>query len=416
MGMLDLYVAIYVLDGLSMLCSLASIIIVLWVWYKQPSSKESPSFNLSLWIAISDFPLRIADIVTNPLTFMGNYPSSHSFALFLMWISFFSAYWFIYLNAMITLDLQLVFFHRLPRQARIRRWYPLIGTAIAFFAAFWYLILPDVRLTPDGVVMVGTEGSVAAHFLIVWTNMWMHIGIVYAFIVVICVCIKVFRSQSHLRRFDQGEHAKAMSKALVRNTRLIIAYPIIMFVVYVPYVLASWFGAYIPGPFAGYWNAASNVLYSMQGIFNFVILLFHPVMLSTYRHNNFGFSSLWSRVSRRMGTNTAGTYNSSTGATPGPSGQTGNSSYSMGQSGSTGLSASHMSDGRAGMPMGNSPHLQTLDMGPGVTGFFGSNFENGQGASVHKLRGLEGMEAIEAQAAMVEKGDMFPLLDDPTCL
>ncbi|KAJ1928046.1 hypothetical protein IWQ60_002420 [Tieghemiomyces parasiticus] len=411
MGMLDLYVAIYVLDGLSMLCSLASIIIVLWVWYKQPSSKESPSFNLSLWIAVSDFPLRIADIVTNPLTFMGNFPTSSSFALFLMWISFFSAYWFIYLNAMITLDLQLVFFHRLPRQARIRRWYPLIGTAIAFFAGFWYLILPDVRLTPDGVVMVGTEGSLASHFLIVWTNMWMHIGIIYSIIVVVCVCIKVFRSQSHLRRFDQGEHAKAMSKALVRNTRLIIAYPIIMFVVYVPYVLSSWFQAYVPGPFAAYWNAGSNVVYSMQGIFNFVILLFHPVMLSTYRHNNFGFSSLWSRVSRRLGTSSAGTYNSSTGGTNvGPTGRTDNTAYNMG------ASSSHLSGGRPDIPVGNSPHLQTLDMGPGVTGFFGNNIENGQGSTVHKLRGLEGMEAIEAQSAMVEKGDMFPLLDDPTCL
>ncbi|RKP34335.1 hypothetical protein BJ085DRAFT_40407 [Dimargaris cristalligena] len=391
MSMLDLYVAIYVLDGLSIVCSMASIIIVLWVWYKQPSSKESPSFNLTLWIGLSDFPQRISDILTNPLTFMGNYPSGPAFAKWLMWFSFFASYWFIYLNAMITLDLQLVFFHRLPRQARIRRWYPLIGSGIAFFLAFWYLLLPDVRLTPEGVIMTGTEGSFASRFLIVWTNMWMHIGIIYALGVVIAVCFKVFRSQSHLRRFDQGEHAKAMSKALVRNTRLIIAYPIILFIVYVPYVLASWFASYFPGPFSMYWNVASNVVYASQGIFSFIILLFHPVMLSTYRQNNFGFSSLWSRVSRRLGSN-SGTYQSSMAnsqATPGPSGQ----SYSLGQVHSGGNPSSV-------------PHLRTMDMGPGVTGYFGGAL----------LKGLEGMEAIEAQTDIVEKDQLFPLLDDPTCL
>ncbi|KAJ1916385.1 hypothetical protein IWQ60_008115 [Tieghemiomyces parasiticus] len=404
--MLDLYVAIFVLNGLSMLCSLASIIVVLWVWFKQPSSKESPSFNLSLWIAVSDFPLRIADIVTNPLTFMGNYPTNHAFALFMLWITMFSSYWFIYLNAMITLDLQLVFFHRLPRQARIRRWYPLLGTVIAFFAGFWYLVLPDVRITPDGVIMAGTEGSLASLFLIIWTNIWMHIGIIYSIVVVACVCVKVIHSQSHLRNFNQGDQTKTISQALVRNTRLIMAYPIVMFIIYVPYILSSWFQAYIPGSFTAYWTVGTNVVYSMQGIFNFIILLFHPVMLSTYRQNNFGFSSFWSRVSRRMGTNTAGTYNTSSGSTAqGSSGQVRNGHSDTSQTSSSPSS----------VPVGVTPHLQTLDMGPGVTGYFGNDLENGQGASVHKLHGLEGMETIKAQSDMIEKGDMIDF-EDPTCL
>ncbi|KAJ1964189.1 hypothetical protein H4R35_007169 [Dimargaris xerosporica] len=413
MALLDAYVAILVLEGFSILCSLLSILIVLWVWYKQPSSKESPSFNLTLWIGLADFPLRVSDILTNPLVFMGNYPTDPAFAKFLMWITFFGSFWFIYLNCMITLDLQLVFFHRLPRQARIRRWYPLLGTAIAFFLAFWYLVLPDVRITPDGVLMTSIPGTVPSNFVIFWTNIWLHVGIVYSLGVVIAVCIKVFRSQSHLNRFDQGEHSKAMSKALIRNTRLIIAYPVVLFVVYVPYVLASWFQSYFPGTFSSYWTLGTNVVYASQGIFSFIILIFHPVMLSTYRRNVFGFSSLWSRFTRRLGS-TVGSFSSSRNS-PHSSNQV---SSPPGSNASTTFASNVNASGlRAhGMSM---PYIKTMDMGPGVTGFFDGQFATAsdhQMSTAHKLQGLEGMSAIEAQATMVEQGDTAPLLDDSNFL
>ncbi|KAJ1984800.1 hypothetical protein H4R34_000420 [Dimargaris verticillata] len=406
MALVDFFISLYVLDALSILCSFACIAIVLWVWYKQPSSKESPSFNLTLWIGIADLPLRVCDILSNPMTFMGNYPSSPHFGKFIMWLNYFSSFWFIYLNCMITLDLQLVFFHRLPRQARIRRWYPLLGTGIAFFMAFWYLVLPTIVITPDGFFNIEDPTGLANRFSTIWTNICFHVGIIYAIIVVVAVCFKVFRSQAHLRRFDQGEHAKAMSKALIRNTRLIIAYPIVLFIVYVPYVLNSWFSSFLTGPFPYYWNLAYTVVYNAQGIFSFIILLFHPVMLSTYRQNNFGFSSLWSRVSRRLGTS-PGTYQSSmgTGATSGPT---------MGSYGHSGASGSHGTNHLHA----SSPYIKTMDMGPGVTGYFDNTLEAGEShtMTMPRLKGLEGMEPIEADAVRMEKDETLAFLDDPTCL
>ncbi|KAJ1655488.1 hypothetical protein IWQ61_004778 [Dispira simplex] len=416
MGAYEVYVSQYVLGGLSVLCSLASIAIVLWVWMKQPSSKESPSFCLTLWISIADLPLRVSDFFSVPLSYPEGYPTSRSFARFMLWLNFFGCFWFIYLTSMITLDLQLVFFHRLPRQARIRRWYPMLGTVIALLLSIPYLCFPNVRLSYNGVLMVGYEGSPALRAFILWNNIFMHLGIVYSLVVVIAVCIKVFVSQSHLRRFDEGEHSKAMSRALIRNTRLIIAYPVVLFVVYVPYVLASWFNSYIPGYFAMRWTWFSNILFASQGIFSFAILLFHPVMLSTYRQNNFGFSSLWSQVSRRLGGTSGSTYNTSLSNT--------NASNNRSYPYSTAASNTQRLDssGMGGLDIQTvPPQIKTMDMGPGVTGFFDGHYsecDTHTTSSVHKLKGLEGIEAINlGEPDDIERAnEQYPLLDDPTCL
>ncbi|KAJ1976527.1 hypothetical protein H4R35_002660 [Dimargaris xerosporica] len=399
MAEVDVFITLYVLAGLSIVCSLASMFIVLWVWHKQPSSKESPSFNLTLWIALADLPLRVNDVLSNPMTFQGDYPSEASFARFVMWLNFFSSYWYIYLNCMITLDLQLVFFHRLPRQARIRRWYPLLGTAIAFLLAFWYLLLPNPRVTPNGMLVVGEPGTFAPRFVIVWSNIWMHVGIAYSLVVVIAVCIKVFRSQSRLRRFNQNEPPSAASRALIRNTRLILAYPAVLFIVYVPYVLNTWFSSYLTGSFPYYWNIAYSIIYASQGIFNFIILLFHPVMLSTYRQNTFGFSSLWSRFA----------------------------SYRWGMRSDPNMTTAHSFSGSQAPLTHNAassnsantvPLIHTMDMGPGVTGYFDDALNVSAANTVpdHKLRGLECLEPLSTNTRDPEKGGLDADLEDHTWL
>ncbi|KAJ1984799.1 hypothetical protein H4R34_000419 [Dimargaris verticillata] len=399
MAEVDVFITLYVLAALSIVCSVASMFIVLWVWHKQPSSKESPSFNLTLWIALADLPLRVNDFLSNPMTFKGDYPSEASFARFVMWLNFFSSYWYIYLNCMITLDLQLVFFHRLPRQARIRRWYPLLGTAIAFFLAFWYLLLPNPRVTPNGMLVVGEPKSFAPRFVIVWSNIWMHVGIAYSLIVVIAVCVKVFRSQSRLRRFNQNEPPSAASRALIRNTRLILAYPAVLFIVYVPYVLNTWFSSYLTGSFPYYWNIAYSIIYASQGIFNFIILLFHPVMLSTYRQNTFGFSSLWSRFA----------------------------SYRWGMRSDPNMTTAHSFSGSqvplthnaaSGDPTNTAPLIRTMDMGPGVTGYFDGalNINATDTAPNQKLSGLACLEPLTTNTTDPEKGGMDADLEDHTWL
>ncbi|KAJ1927825.1 hypothetical protein IWQ60_002590 [Tieghemiomyces parasiticus] len=375
------YTGILVLDGLSTMCSIVSIALVAWVWYKQPSSKESPSFNLSLYIALADFPQRLSDILTNPLTFKTNIITDPNYLRFVLWLTTFGAYWFIYLNAMIVLDLQLVFFHRLPRQARVRRWYPLIGTAIAFFLAFWYLILPNIHSTPSGATMWGNPTDIANKFNTVWTLLWYSAGVFYCIAVVVCVWIKVIRSQRRLRSAGGGEKNHLASRALIHNTRLIMAYPIVLVIVYVPFILASVFMIYADPAFAMRFFAAANVLYASQGLFSLVILLFHPVMLASYRTNTFSFQALLSRLN--LGRDRSGVIHSG--------------------------GVSSTSDGFAStdaLKQPNFPQIKTMDMGPGATGYFDGALEAGI--------------AAHHNSSNLEKGDMngefCAMTNDPTCL
>ncbi|KAJ1655255.1 hypothetical protein IWQ61_004971 [Dispira simplex] len=88
---------------------------------------------------------------------------------------------------MIALDFHLVFFHQLPRQARIRRFYPWIGFALAFFLAFRYLILPARRYVNGNVISFGEKYSTANRFNSVWTMLWFLVRIVYTVGVVAAV-------------------------------------------------------------------------------------------------------------------------------------------------------------------------------------------------------------------------------------
>ncbi|KAJ1649618.1 hypothetical protein IWQ61_009353 [Dispira simplex] len=98
--------------------------------------------------------------------------------------------------------------------------------------------------------------------------------------------------------------------------------------------------------------------FATQGIFSFIIMLFHPVMLSTYRHSNFGINSLWPQMSRWRHGSHCDTSNGS-----------GTLIYPP-------TSTAHNS------PIGNPvlgvqtcpPQVKTMDMGPGVTRLFDSTF------------------------------------------
>ncbi|KAJ1915269.1 hypothetical protein IWQ60_008500 [Tieghemiomyces parasiticus] len=375
------YTGIFVLDGLSALCSIITIALVAWVWHKQPASKESPSFNLSMYIAIADLPQRVADVFSNPLTFQGTVITDPHYLRFSVWLTMFSAYWFIYLNAMIVLDLQLVFFHRLPRQARVRRWYPLIGTAIAFFLAFWYLILPNIHVRPSGGTMWGDPTDIANKFNTVWTLLWYSAGVFYCIVVVVCVWVKVLWSQRQLRSAGGGKKNRLASRALINNTRLIMAYPAVLVIVYVPFIMASLFMSYGDPVFATRFVVAANVLYASQGIFSLVILLFHPVMLDFYRSKRFSLQSLLTRLNLGMGRS------------------------ELGQSSDL-LSTSDKFASTDALKQASHPQIKTMDMGPGVTGYFDDALEAGI-VTHHGSNSLE-------------KGDMdngfCAEMNDPNCL
>ncbi|RKP35704.1 hypothetical protein BJ085DRAFT_32147 [Dimargaris cristalligena] len=346
-----LYVANYTLASLSVLCSLISIAIILWVWYKKPSTKESPSFSLAIWISFTDIPLRIVDYLTNPLTFGRDFPNSPVYARFLWWLNMFSIMWFVYLNVMIALDLQLVIFHRLPRQARIRRMYPYMATGVAFFFSFWYLILPDVRFLADGSVTTSVPQSLAVYFSMYWLTAWLLVAILYVTTVVVAIFITLYRSQARLKEFALINASRSRSRNLINNARLIVAYPVIMFFLFVPYSsinLVNLVRSNVPRTLMD----MCLITFSLQGILNFVTLLFHPVMLAAYKENLFNLPAFLrpipvERKRRGKGKPTAFSGLPTLGALP------------------TSKKA-------------KVTHLHSLDMGPGVTGHFNVVMESSQ--------------------------------------
>ncbi|KAJ1956000.1 hypothetical protein IWQ62_005406 [Dispira parvispora] len=295
------------------------------------------------------------------MNYLNDFPQSPAYVRFFTWLNFFSSFWFIYSTCMITLDLHLIFFHRLPRQARIRRWYPLIGFSIALLLSIPYLCLSDATINTEGVMMMGYSGSDTTRFFIAWDIVFLFIGNVYSIIVVIAVCIKMFVARSQLRRFSQDRLNNTSSRSLFRNARLIIAYPMVLIIVYVPYVIGSWMYMKAYGDtFTQYWQTVAGYLFSFQGIFSFAIVLFHPIMLATYRERNIELSSMWSRLSRRFWSS--------------PNDKQSDSSTLLF---SQFLTTENVSTDK---PVADiltcPPQVKTMDMGPGVTGFFNDALGN----------------------------------------
>ncbi|KAJ1650450.1 hypothetical protein IWQ61_008752 [Dispira simplex] len=206
--------------------------------------------------------------------------------------------------------------------------------------------------------MVGYEDSTALKFYILWARIWMHAGIIYSIIVVVVVCFKIFAAQFQLRHFGSNNLNERVSRSLIHNTYLIIAYPVVLFVVYIPYILQSWFVSHIPEIFNYHWGMFTAIMFSTQGIFSFIIVLFHPVMLSTYHHNNFGLNSLWSQMSRWRHGSHCDTSNGSGIPLYPPTPITDNSPIKY-----------PMLDVQPFIPQ-----VKTMDVGPGVTNLFDNTF------------------------------------------
>ncbi|KAJ1963330.1 hypothetical protein IWQ62_003249, partial [Dispira parvispora] len=270
--------------------------------------------------------------------------------------------------------------------ARIRRWYPLIGFSIAILLSIPYLCFPDVIISPEGVIMVGKSGSAITRFFIAWNNIFLFLGNVYSIIVVIAVCIKMFVARFQLRQFGQDRLNNTSSRSLFRNARLIIAYPIVLIIVYVPYVIGSWlFIATRGDTFTQYWQTVAACLFGLQGIFSFAIVLFHPVMLATYRQRNIELSSIWSRLSRR--------FRSSRNDKKSDSSTLLYSQFSTTENVSTEKPVVDIHT--------YPPQVKTMDMGPGVTGLF--NDALGNDGTPSSTAGKNPQEAQEL--AVVHMGD-----------
>ncbi|KAJ1978423.1 hypothetical protein H4R33_005976 [Dimargaris cristalligena] len=300
---------------LSIICSLVSIGIILWVRHKRPASRASPSFSLALWISLADLPLRVIDYLTNQLTLGYHPPTQASFARFLLWGSSFTTMWFVYLNVMIALDLHLVVFHNLPRQARIRSMYPYLALGFATFISAWYLVLPRVRFLANASIAVDSNGSAAAAFSILWNMVWLDLAIVYVTAVMVAIFVVLFRnrkkakpSPSKSAALDNTavdslntqaagstttnlEEAKArahlQNSALVNNARLIAAYPIILFIVYMPNTLMTLLAYLSILTYSSFFNKIQVILFALQGVFNLGTLLIHPAMLLAYQQGLF---------------------------------------------------------------------------------------------------------------------------------
>ncbi|KAJ1983470.1 hypothetical protein H4R34_001267 [Dimargaris verticillata] len=351
------YILTMTLDGVSILCALLNMAIVLWIWRKDPKSKQSPSFCLTLWMAIPDILQRVVDLGVSPYTFTEEMTENYSLARFYVWLQWFACYWYVCLNILIAMDLQLVFFHRLPRYAPIRRWYPLIGTVAGFILAFMLLIMPKVRLYYGGAVTIGDRGTAWMPFNAYWTLSWLTLAIVYLVSVMIAILLKLYASQRELRQFDSsnmGMRKMTANPTVLRSARLVMAYPITLAIVYIPYLLNMWFSSFLQGPGVAIWNYITFIIYSSQGIIGLIVLLMHPVVVNLYPGQKFDITSWFSRTQSFLKrpsappsmalSNTVGTPGAVSGASQ---------------------------DTAVNSQTSQHPYLKTMDLGPHVTGLFG---------------------------------------------
>ncbi|KAJ1958191.1 hypothetical protein IWQ62_004940 [Dispira parvispora] len=213
--------------------------------------------------------------------------------------------------------------------------------------------LPNFRFMEDEATNAAS-GSPAAWFFMVWTEFWMHAGIIYSIIVVAAVCIKMLVARSRLRRLGGIASKNGISRSLICNAGLIIAYPTVLFIVYVPYVFHAWLIGSSTGTFFICWSVASFALFAAQGIFSFAIVLFHPVMLALYRQRNFGLRPLWSRLSHPFKGSADKIYHSS-----------GTPLYSQFSTTRNLSSENPIVDIQT-----HPPQIKTMDMGPGVASLF----------------------------------------------
>ncbi|KAJ1986331.1 hypothetical protein H4R33_003420 [Dimargaris cristalligena] len=264
---------------------------------------SSPSLLLALWIAVADIPLRVTDFITNPLTYGGG-PGSRDphLARFLAWFTIFTTMWIVYLNVMIALDIHLAIFCNTPIRSRIRSIYPYIGTGVAFFISFWYLLLPGVRFLSTGAITVSVSGSLAAQFFTIWMCFWLYSAILYVFGVVMAIFVTVFRLRRQANRFVTDFRARSCHDVLLKNARSVMAYPTVLFVVYFPYVLYTLLVALGMQAILKDLDSLQNVLFSTHGILMFSTLLFHPVMQSANRQGYFSPRDFFGWLSARTQT------------------------------------------------------------------------------------------------------------------
>ncbi|KAJ1989206.1 hypothetical protein H4R33_002147 [Dimargaris cristalligena] len=271
------------LTSLSILCSFISIVLILRVRSKKPAAANSPFFSLALWISVADFPVLIDSYFTNPLTFGAHAPSGPQSARFFMWYHMFSHMWVVCLNVMIALDMHLVIFHHLPPKARIRTWYPYIATGMAFFVSFWYLILPGARFKIGSSISVSLDSKMAFQFYISWKCLWLYTAILYVLAVVIAIFFTLYQSRNRINKLILDPECGTRRTALIQNASKVVAYPVMLFVVYLPYAVNTLVVSFQSGPASSALDYLQVLLFTLQGVLNLITLLFHPAMISTYR-------------------------------------------------------------------------------------------------------------------------------------
>ncbi|RKP38461.1 hypothetical protein BJ085DRAFT_30021 [Dimargaris cristalligena] len=373
--------AITVIALISTVCCLVVMGLNLWVRYHNSVSKESPSFVLSFYIAMSILLGSLYDFLGSDIIAV-TFPETNANARFNLWLTIFQPLWSIFFTAMIMLDLQLVFFHRLPRQARIRQWYPALATLIAFLLSMWSLITPDVRYGELGGVTIQAVGRTWTKIFQIWNSVWLVLGMCYILVMTIMICIKVFGSQAGIGKFARNGVSPAYSPALIRNTRLIMAYPITQLIAYMPSALSPWFLSYTDADWPWNFNLYTRMSLEIDGVFCLCIFLFHPVMLAAYKDPTVGLSSFWRRFSDKKSSQIP-TYDTHT-----VSGKDTLSTFSDFTNTGGAVEKAHL--------------IHTLDMGPKTTGLFDNAVDAGRTAHLKQGTQVDHVVSVVDHPSPVE--------------
>ncbi|KAJ1980130.1 hypothetical protein H4R35_001240 [Dimargaris xerosporica] len=184
-----------IISAVSVLCGMLVVIMALVLYWIKPSLRHVPSIYLSLYIGFADALYRMMALLASWSDFMRSNQDDETWLRICFWSVYFAPVWFVFLTAMITLDLQLTFLHPgVPREP-FQRYYLPLATVIPLVISLPALLVPHIRWLPEPSRFGFSFGTSIRNklFGIFCYDLWISLGIAYCLIVVILVIVKLVR-------------------------------------------------------------------------------------------------------------------------------------------------------------------------------------------------------------------------------
>ncbi|KAL1916449.1 uncharacterized protein VTP21DRAFT_5640 [Calcarisporiella thermophila] len=271
-----------IVNGLSILCALTMIILVLYLCNRKPETAKTPSVYLSLWIGLAELLRAVFFILRSLHSTFGRHLVNYPWLVrIFFWSKFSFPLWHAFLTVCIALDLHFTFLLKTDAKWMQHSYFPL-----STFSA--------IIITIPALAMGSISWEEKRHyFKDSWTflqrllfellgqDLWIALSIVYSLGVIIAVATRVRREMSM--------HKPGSAELRVIMPVLFNAlFPVVIIITRPAQIVTVWL--YIAGISSGsYFKStlrAANILSGLTGVLNLFVFLFHPVVRRALQGSN----------------------------------------------------------------------------------------------------------------------------------